>query len=258
MHQLGWANVIGRGAFDANQLIDVVVTRVEGDPSIPRVPPVGGERGRRERFPAVDYCVGGSNRWSVLTRCPDIVCIEKAARTQLRHYFRKGGSGDREAAFAATEHAEMTDHLVTDVPGAVHDDAPSKSVVIALLQSFEPNRMAMGADIGRTGPIGPFRARVRAWRIGEALEPPSTQWVGTPSVRDEMRTYGAVGEIHQMKSRRTRGQREIGNRNAITVGDAVAMSVQRIQRAQEQRRRQRAIGAVRTLAACPGNRRTRS
>jgi hypothetical protein len=193
---------------------------------------------------------------SVLTRCTDILCIEKAARTQLCHDFRKGGTGDREAAFAATEHAEMTDHFFADVPGTVHDDASSKGVVIALLQSFETNRMAMGADIRRTGLIGPFRACIRVWHIGEALEPPSTQWVGTPAMRVEMPAYGAIGEIHQMKSRRTRGQREICNRDEITVGDAVAMFVQRMQRAPEQCRRYEATSVIRTPKSGPGHRRS--
>jgi len=150
---------------------------------------------------AVDYLEGGRNRRSVLTRCSEIVCIEKAARPQFRHDFSKTGTGDGEAALAATEHANMTDDFRTDVPGAVHDDASGKGVVVGRVQSFEPNRIAMGSDIGSTGLISPFRARLRAWRIGEALEPSRVQRVGPPPMRDQMRTDGAVMEIHQMKSR---------------------------------------------------------
>jgi hypothetical protein len=62
---------------------------------------------------------------------------------------REGGpAGDSKAAFAATGHAEMADHFIADVPGAMHNNASGEGVVIARIQSLEPNRMSMGSDKG--------------------------------------------------------------------------------------------------------------
>jgi hypothetical protein len=163
-----------------------------------------------------------------------IVRIQKAAGTQFHHDLRKAGGGEREAAFAATGHAEMADHLVADVPGTVHDDPPGERVVIARLQALEPDRMAMGSDIGSPGPIGSCRARVRAWLIREALQPAGMQRVGAAPVGDQMRARAALGDIHQVKSRHTRGQGEVRNGDEILEADAVVVSFQRGQRTMQQ------------------------
>jgi hypothetical protein len=199
------------------------------------------------------YEMGASGcRVSVLTV---IVRIEKAAGTQFRHDFRKAGAGDSEAAFAATEHAEMTDHFVADVPGAVHDNPSREGVVIGRVQSLEPNRMAMAANIGSPRPIGPGRARVRAWLVGEALQPPGTQGVGASPMRDQMRTNAAVSEPQHVEPWPTRGPGEIRDADKVPVGDAVAVSVQRIERALTQGRGHEAAGIVRLPEGGPSDRR---
>jgi hypothetical protein len=180
----------------------------------------------------------------VLTRYVDIVRKEKPAGTQFRHDLRKTGAGHSEAAFAATGHTEMADDFFADVPGAVHHNPSGEGVVIAVIQSLEPNRMAMGSDIGGIGSIGSCGARVRAWCVGEARQPAGMQRVGSPSMRDQMRAHAAIGEIHQVKSREARGQREIGNADEILESDAVAVSFQRVQGTTEQDRRYGAIDAV--------------
>jgi len=172
----------------------------------------------------------------VLTQDIDIVGIEKAAGTQFRHDFGETCAGYRETAFAAAGHAEMVDHLVADVPGAVHHDPAGEGVVIGRIQSFEPNRLAMGSDIRGTGPIGSCRARVRAWCVGEALEPAGMQRVGAATVRDPMRVDAAIGKTHQMQPGHTRVQGEIGNADEVLVGDALAVSVQCIERTPQQSR----------------------
>jgi len=179
-----------------------------------------------------------------------IVRIQKAAGAQFCHDFRKAGGGEREAAFAATGHAEMADHLIADVPGTVHDDPPGERVVIARVQALEPNRMAMGSNIGSTGPVRSCRACVRARLVREALQPAGMQGVGSAPMGDQMRASASIGDIHQVKSRHTRGQGEVRNGDEILEADAVVVSIQRGKRAPEQDWR---YGAIDT-AGWPGSR----
>jgi hypothetical protein len=189
----------------------------------------------------------------VLTRYVDIVRIEKSAGTQFRHEFRKAGARDREAAFAATGHAEMVNHLFADVPGAMHDNPTGEGVVIGRFQSCKPNRLAVGSDIGGTRSIGPCRARVRPVLIGETLQPPGAQGVGTASMRDQMRAYATVGEIHQVEPWRSRRQGEIRDSDKISVADAVAVPIQRMQRAPKQGRRHLVPDTVRSPRSTPSD-----
>jgi hypothetical protein len=51
---------------------------------------------------------------------------------------------------------------------------------------------------------------------------------------NQMRPHAAVGEIHQVEPRRTRGKREVSNADKVSVGDAVLMSLQSIEGALKQ------------------------
>lgn len=181
------------------------------------------------------------------TRYGDIVRIEKAPGTQFCHDFRQAGAGHSETAFAATGHAEMGDCFVADVPGTMDNNRSGEGVAIGQVQSLKPDRMTMGTDIGGTCSIGSCRARVRAWLIGETLQPPRMQGVGAPPMRDQMRAYAAVGEVHQVEPRRMRGQGEVRDADKISVRDAVAVPFQRVERAPKQGRRQWATDTIRSL-----------
>ena len=130
----------------------------------------------------------------------------------------------------------MANHFFTDIPGAVHNNSSRDGVVVGRLQSIQAKRKAVGSDIGPARSIDSCGACLRAWLVGEALQPPGAQRVGTPAMRDQMRACDAVGEIHQVQSWDARGLREIRNCDEIAVGDAVAIFVQAIKRAAKQRR----------------------
>ncbi len=198
----------------------------------------------------------GSNQ--VSTRYVDIVRIEQAAGTQFRHDFGKGGACDSEATFAAAEHPEMTDHFIADIPGAMHNDPSGEGIVIAGVQSLEPDRVAMGSDIGGTGPIGSCRAGVRAWLVGETLHPPGPQGVGASTMCDQVRVNAAASELHQVEPRRTRGEGEIRNADEIPVRNTVAVTLERVERAPKQARGNQAAAVARSHGVGPSDRRGRS
>ena len=51
---------------------------------------------------------------------------------------------------------------------------------------------------------------------------------------NQVRAHVAVGEVHHVKPRRTRGKGKIGDADKIPVADAVAMSLQSIERTPQQ------------------------
>jgi len=51
---------------------------------------------------------------------------------------------------------------------------------------------------------------------------------------DEMRAHAAVGEIHQVESRRTRGKGKVSYSDEVSVGYAALMSFQSVERAPKQ------------------------
>jgi hypothetical protein len=48
---------------------------------------------------------------------------------------------------------------------------------------------------------------------------------------DQIRPHAAVGEVYQVKPRRTRGKGEVSDADKVSVGDAVVMPLQCIERA---------------------------
>ena len=70
--------------------------------------------------------------------------------------------------------------------------------------------------------------------IREALQPPRMRRVGTPAMGNQMRFYAADGKVHQVKSRCTRGKREVSDADNVSVADAVLMSLQSIERTPQQ------------------------
>src|SRR5580692_905209 len=116
----------------------------------------------------------------------DVVSVKQAAGTQLRQDFRESCSRDSEAAFAATQHAEMANDFVADVPGAVHHDPSGEGVVVAGIQSLQPQRMAVRSHVGLTGSVRARRTRIRPWRIRKSLQPAGMQGIGTAPMRDQM------------------------------------------------------------------------
>jgi hypothetical protein len=51
---------------------------------------------------------------------------------------------------------------------------------------------------------------------------------------NQMRLHAAVSEVHQVKPRCSRGKGEVGDTDNISVADAVAVSLQRIERTSKQ------------------------
>jgi hypothetical protein len=51
---------------------------------------------------------------------------------------------------------------------------------------------------------------------------------------DQMRSHTAVGEIHQVESRCTRGKGEVSDADEVSGDDAVVMSLQSIERTPKQ------------------------
>src|SRR5271167_2894202 len=160
-----------------------------------------------------------------------IVRVDQAARPKPGHDFGQAGIGNGEAALAAAQHAGVADHFCTHVPRTMHHDRPGEGVAVGRVESLEPHRVTMGTDIEGTRSVGSRGGRVRARLVGETLEPSGMSRVGTPSMGDEMRAHAAVGKIHQVESRCTRGKGEISDADKVSVSDAVAMSLQSIERA---------------------------
>ena len=70
--------------------------------------------------------------------------------------------------------------------------------------------------------------------IGEALEPPRMRGIRASSMGHQVRAHRIVCEIHQVKSRRTRGKRKVGDADEIPVADAVLMLLEGVERAPQQ------------------------
>jgi hypothetical protein len=49
-------------------------------------------------------------------------------------------------------------------------------------------------------------------------------------MRNQVRPHAAAGEVQQVKPRRARGQREIGNADKIPIDDAALMLIKRRER----------------------------
>ena len=71
---------------------------------------------------------------------------------------------------------------------------------------------------------------------------------------NQVRAHAAVGEVHQVKPRRARGKREIGDADKVPVADAVVMLRQGIERAPQQSRIYLAVGALRPSESKPCSR----
>ena len=81
---------------------------------------------------------------------------------------------------------------------------------------------------------GPARA---GQTIREALKPASMARIGAATMRHEMGTqHPSICDVQKVKSRSSRRQREIRNRNDIPTGNCTGMRVQRIHCAPYQRR----------------------
>ena len=161
-------------------------------------------------------------------------CVDQAAWPKPRHDFGQARIRDGEAALASTEHPEVADHSLIHVPGTMHYDRPGQRVAIGRVQSLEPDRVTMSADIERTRSIGSSGGRVRVRLIGEALEPSRMSGVGAPSMGNQVRPHAALGEVHQVKPRSARGKGEVGDADKIPVADAVVMLLQSIERTPQQ------------------------
>ena len=61
---------------------------------------------------------------------------------------------------------------------------------------------------------------------------------------DQMRSHAAVGKLHQVEPRCTRGEGEVGDADNVSVGDAVVMSLQSIESALQQTGRYLAADTV--------------
>lgn len=79
--------------------------------------------------------------------------------------------------------------------------------------------------------------------VGEALEPSGVGGVGTPSMGNPMRAHAAVGEPHQVEPRCTRGKGEVSDPDIVSVGNAIAMSLQSIERTPKQSGRYLPVGS---------------
>jgi hypothetical protein len=179
------------------------------------------------------------------------VRVDQTARPEPRHDFWQAGTGDREAALAATENTGEAEHFLTHVPGAMHHDRPGEGVAVARVESLETDRVAMGTYIKGPRSIGSGGGRIRTRFVGEALKPSGTGGVRTPSMRHQMRLHAAVGELHQVEPRCTRRKGEVGEADRVSVGDAVVMSLQSIERPPQQSRRYRADATFRLPESRP-------
>src|SRR4029077_20151448 len=173
------------------------------------------------------------------------------AGPEPRHDFWQARTGDRETALAATENTGEAEHFLTHVPGAMHHDRPGEGVAVARVESLETDRVTMGTDIEGPRSIGSGGGRIRTSSVGEALKPSGTGGVRTPSMRHQMRLHAAVGELNQVEPRCTRGKGEVGEADKVSVGDAVVMSLQRIERPPQQSRRYRADDTFRLPESGP-------
>src|SRR5262249_54985376 len=117
-----------------------------------------------------------------------------------------------------------------------HDDSPRGRVAVSGIEALEAHGMTVGTEISRIGSIGARRRCIRAWLIGETLEPPRVGWVRPAAVRYPVRANAAVVEIEKVETRRPRGKRKICDPEEVAVRDEVTMHFERIQCALQQTR----------------------
>jgi len=134
----------------------------------------------------------------------DLVGVDQASGAETFQNFRKARCCQSEAPFAAAENAVRARHLRTHIPGAMHDNRAGARIVIAGIQSRQPDRPAVPADIDAVRAVRARRCRVRSRRIRKALEPAGMPGIRAPSVRDQIRARAAAREIDNVKSRATR------------------------------------------------------
>ena len=82
--------------------------------------------------------------------------------------------------------------------------------------------------------------------------------VGAPTMGNQVRAHAALGEVHQVKPRRTRGKGEIGDADKVPVADAVAMLLQSIERTPQQTGIYPAVDTFRSSECEPDSRGPRS
>ena len=112
--------------------------------------------------------------------------------------------------------------------------ALERALLLVGVKSLETQRVTVGTDIERARSVGARGGRVRARLVGEALEPSCTGRVRPPSMCNQMRPHAAIRELHQVESRCTRGEGEVSDADKVSVGDAVAMSLQSFERTLKQ------------------------
>ena len=72
---------------------------------------------------------------------------------------------------------------------------------------------------------------MRLGLVGEALQPAGVGGVGPAPMRHQMRADPSARDVDQVKPGAPRGQREIGNRDEVAIGNDGAVSVERRKRA---------------------------
>jgi hypothetical protein len=182
------------------------------------------------------------------------VRVDQAAWPKPRHDFGQAGIGDGEAALASTEHAGVADHSLIDVPGTMHHERAREGIAVRRVQSLEPHRVTMSADIERTRSIGSGGGRVRVRLIGEALEPTRVRRVGPSSVGNQVRPDAAVRDVDQVEPWCPRRKGEVSDADKVSVADAVLMSLQSIERTPNQTGIDLTVDAVRSSESKPRSR----
>lgn len=124
--------------------------------------------------------------------------------------------------------------MLIHVPSTVHHDCPGQRVAVGRVESLEPHRVTVGADVERTRPIGSGGSCVRMRLVRESLKPPRMGRIGTPSMGNQVGPHAAIRQVHQMKSGCARRQREVGDADKVAVPDAVLMLLQSSERSTKQ------------------------
>ncbi len=140
----------------------------------------------------------------------------------------------RETAFRAAELAVLRDHVRADIPGGMDDDGARLDVANWCVEPEQAARAAVRADIDVAGEIGALRRGGRTDLVGEAGEEAGMLGIRAAAVRDEHAAAAARGEIDDVEARLRRGQVEIDQRHLVALRDAVAVPLERGERAPEQ------------------------
>src|SRR5690242_10899740 len=93
------------------------------------------------------------------------------ARAEPLQDLRQARVRQGETSFAAAENAMGLRQLRAHVPGSVHNDGARKRVVVGRIETGQPDRAAMRADIKTVGSVRTRGGGVRLGFVGEALEP---------------------------------------------------------------------------------------